>query len=97
MDEIKQDMLRALQARVASQPTKIDNSRLYAGSPMYFYCDLCGHQTDVLPESYACVPKKHCDPCLELKKEHPQVSEKTLLEMAINMPPVREPLPHERR
>lgn len=88
MTDIKQDMLRELQTRIATQPKQINNNALYAGSPMYFYCTMCGHLSDKLPESYTCVPKKHCAACLELKKAHPDVSEATLVEMAVHMPPV---------
>ena len=42
---------------------QVDNSSLYAGSPMYYYCKFCGVQTDVLPESHFCAPKRICDPC----------------------------------
>ncbi len=42
---------------------RIDNGRLPAGAPMYFYCRKCGDSTDVLPESYLCTPKTICDPC----------------------------------
>lgn len=42
---------------------KIDNSKLYAGSPMYYYCKHCGVQTEVLPESHVSRPKTVCTPC----------------------------------
>ena len=31
---------------------KIDNSSLYAGSPMYFYCMYCEILVETLPENY---------------------------------------------
>jgi len=46
-----------------SKEAKIDNSSLYAGSPMYFYCKFCDAQTDVLPECYIGKPKQICTPC----------------------------------
>lgn len=88
MTEINQFLLRGLQMRIASQPTKVNNNAQYAGSPMWFYCDMCGHLSDKLPESYACVPKKHCAPCLEVKAAHPGVSERTLVDMATYLPPL---------
>lgn len=59
----KEEALRDLEERKANPPTKIDNSSLYAGSPMYFYCVLC-EGAIVLPEDFTCeVPKlcKHCE------------------------------------
>lgn len=47
---------------------QIDNSSLYAGSPMYFYCRGCGVQTDCLPESYLSTPKKICNECKPLEE-----------------------------
>ncbi|MEK9151964.1 MAG: hypothetical protein AAB692_01210 [Patescibacteria group bacterium] len=46
---------------------KIDNSRLHAGSPMYFYCISCDGLSDVLPESYLTPPKQCCKECQALK------------------------------
>lgn len=46
-----------------SKVEKIDNSRLPAGTSMYFYCVSCGGPADVLPESYVRQPKKLCDEC----------------------------------
>jgi NAD-dependent SIR2 family protein deacetylase len=45
---------------------KIDNSSLPAGSPMYFYCHMCGQLAEVLPEDFTSKPKKHCDECQKL-------------------------------
>lgn len=47
---------------------KIDNSRLYAGSPMYYYCKFCGDHTQTLPESHRERPKTVCDPCKPLRE-----------------------------
>lgn len=47
---------------------KIDNSTLYAGSPMYFYCKTCGGLADTVPENYFInLPKQLCDECQALK------------------------------
>jgi hypothetical protein len=86
MTEVEAKLLRELQDRIQNCPKQVNNSSLYAGSPMFFYCQLCGHESDRLPESYTCMPKKHCAKCLELKEAHPGVSEQTLREMAIHMP-----------
>jgi len=59
--------LEALKKRKENPPKKIDNAALHAGSPMYFYCVSCGHQSDVLPESYTGYPKKLCPECEALK------------------------------
>jgi hypothetical protein len=46
---------------------QIDNGRLWAGSPMYFYCKYCGQNTDVLPENYFLSTPRHiCDECTSL-------------------------------
>lgn len=42
---------------------KIDNSSLYAGSPMYFYCRGCTVHHATLPESYITPAPKYCDSC----------------------------------
>lgn len=59
--------LKDLAKRKKRQPKHINNADLYAGSPMYFYCVECGHESDVLPESYTCRPKQLCVKCQELK------------------------------
>jgi hypothetical protein len=63
----KKFALAVLRARRANKPDRIDNSSLYAGSPMYFYCISCGHLADELPEGYMSGPKKLCDECQALK------------------------------
>ncbi len=64
----KEFALNALKERreANAKIERIDNSKLYAGSPMYFYCHTCGALADVLPESYTGRPKHHCDECLAL-------------------------------
>ncbi len=42
---------------------QIDNGKLVAGSPMYFYCRFCGIPTDTLPECYTSAPVTLCRPC----------------------------------
>ncbi len=42
---------------------KIDNGRLYAGSPMYYYCHGCDDLVATLPESHLSCPPSHCVPC----------------------------------
>jgi len=64
----KEKALAALEKRKASKPEKINNASLYAGSPMYFYCRVCGHTSDVLPESFLGTPKRLCDECAYLKE-----------------------------
>ncbi len=46
---------------------RIDNEKLYAGSPMYFYCRSCGAEFSV-PENYTSRPYD-CDACIELKEK----------------------------
>lgn len=59
--------LAKLAARRANQPRQINNAGLPAGSPMYFYCVSCGHESDVLPESYVMPPKRLCSECQALQ------------------------------
>jgi hypothetical protein len=59
--------LEALRKRRANQPKRIDNSSLYAGSPMYYYCKSCGHLADCLPESHWGPPAQLCGECEALK------------------------------
>lgn len=74
--------LQRLADRIANQPKQIDNASLYAGSPMYFYCKLCGHLADKLPESYISPPKKYCTDCKQLKDANHEVTDATLVELA---------------
>ncbi len=46
-----------------AQKERIDNSSLYAGSPMYYYCKFCGEHTETLPECHTQAPRVVCDPC----------------------------------
>lgn len=49
---------------------QIDNARLQAGSPMYYYCHSCGVQTAVKPEGwYENPPPKNCPDCKPLVDE----------------------------
>jgi hypothetical protein len=63
----KAEALAALAIRKKHQPKRIDNTSLYAGSPMYFYCRVCRHQSDCLPENYLTTPRKLCGACQDLK------------------------------
>ena len=63
----KEKAFAAFQERLANPPTPIDNASLYAGSPMYFYCILCGGISDILSEDYMGSPRKICADCQELK------------------------------
>ena len=66
----KEFALKALEKRREGNAgkEKIDNSRLRAGSLMYFYCISCGDLADTLPEGYfLSTPKKLCDECRALK------------------------------
>lgn len=76
--------LQRLLERIQSKPEQIDNSRLRAGSPMYFYCRLCGHLSDTKPESYSDRPKTHCAECRDLK-EASGLTDATLLHEAAGM------------
>lgn len=64
----KKDALKALAKRrkQSQEEGHIDDTKLYAGSPMHFYCKYCGVITEVLPELYTCIPKTVCDACQTL-------------------------------
>ena len=50
--------------RRASAPEHIDNASLIAGSPMYYYCQACGHLVVELPEDWwRNPPSTLCDWC----------------------------------
>lgn len=55
----------ATRRRINKNRKKVDNSSLYAGSPMYFYCLTCEAEI-VVPESYLTRPKL-CQECEALK------------------------------
>ncbi len=63
----KESALIALAERKSNPPEQIDNSSLYAGSPMFFYCKIC-EGTIVLPESFTCAVPKLCVECNFLKE-----------------------------
>ncbi|HSX39903.1 MAG TPA: hypothetical protein VLI92_04930 [Candidatus Saccharimonadales bacterium] len=63
----KETRLQALEERKANKPDQIDNSALYAGSPMYYYCISCGHLSDKLREDWTLPPNKLCPECQALK------------------------------
>lgn len=68
-DAGKGEALAALEARRAANKllVRIDNTKLYAGDPMYFYCPGCGAEI-VVPEDYLDKPD-HCPECTLLKKK----------------------------
>lgn len=70
--------LAVLAKRIKKCPAQMNNSALYAGSPMYFYCRICGHESDCLPESYSSSPKCYCAPCQELKDAYPKLTDSTI-------------------
>ncbi len=78
--------LEALKHRLEHKPEKIDDSRLPAGSSMHFYCRICEHLSDVLPESYWGSPAKYCGPCKELKTAYPKLTDATIREEAMQWP-----------
>lgn len=46
---------------------KVNNSDLYAGSPMFYYCKSCNKEI-VLPETHACPAPPLCKECEALKE-----------------------------
>jgi hypothetical protein len=68
MADAKDPRLDELQARREfNEGKQIDNSTLYAGSPMYYYCQTCGAHVSTKPEGWwQDPPPKHCAPCKDL-------------------------------
>lgn len=64
-EELHNTTLAALEHRQANRPERIRNDTLPlpAGSPMYFYCRVCGHESDVMPENYTSNPRSVCTEC----------------------------------
>lgn len=52
---------------VADKQPRVDNSRLYAGSPMFYYCKSCGTLVAVLPETHVERPPQLCHGCRFLR------------------------------
>ena len=68
-DRGKEKAIAALKKRIASKPEKIDNGKLPAGSPMYFYCRICDNLSDTKPENYTDQPKDMCAECKALENK----------------------------
>jgi hypothetical protein len=65
----KAEVEAALAERRASAPEKIRNEDLPAGSPIYYYCKSCGHQTAILAEGWIYnPPPKYCDFCTLIRE-----------------------------
>jgi hypothetical protein len=58
-----QVLFQQFEERRLNQPVRIDNSKLYAGSNMHYYCQACGHKSQELPETHAETPKAFCSDC----------------------------------
>lgn len=63
----KEKAMKALEKRQANPPERVDNASLHAGSPMYYYCRLCGHLAATLSESHWGAPPKLCSDCQHMK------------------------------
>jgi hypothetical protein len=72
-----------LARRLNNPPKRVNNASLYAGSPMYFYCELCAHLAATLPENYTTKPPKYCKECGDLKAAFPGMTDATLAARAI--------------
>lgn len=61
LDVAKASFIRRYQENHGKE---IDNSKLYAGSPMYYYCNGCCVHVATLPEGwFMSGPPKYCDAC----------------------------------
>lgn len=50
-------------SKESAENRAFSNSRLPAGSPMYYSCKHCGEHTETLPEGHMSRPKTVCDAC----------------------------------
>lgn len=65
----REEAEKALAERKANAPEQVNNASLPAGSPMYYYCRMCGHQTAVKPEGwFDSPPPKYCEFCTALRE-----------------------------
>ena len=65
LTETQQTMLAGLKRRrkEAEGIEQVNNASLFAGSPMYYYCKLCGLLAAKLPETHWGPAPRHCEPC----------------------------------
>lgn len=63
----KEHALAQLAWRRENKPEPINNAKLYAGSPMYYYCKSCGHLAAELSESHLFPAPPLCKECQALK------------------------------
>jgi hypothetical protein len=55
--------------KASKKEKRIDNSSLYAGSPMYYYCYDCGVFITSLSEGHSGRAPSRCSGCERLEKE----------------------------
>lgn len=62
-------LVKVAERKKRNAPKKIDNARLPAGSPMYYYCHGCDTLLVVKPEDWVDdPPPKLCGECASLKE-----------------------------
>lgn len=62
-------LVKVAERKKRNAPKKIDNARLPAGSPMYYYCRACDALVATKPENwYRNPPPKYCEDCKPLKE-----------------------------
>jgi len=58
--------IEGLKQRKLHRPKRKNNDNLPAGSPIYFYCEICGWESDRVKEDYDPLfyrPNRTCDDC----------------------------------
>jgi len=71
-EKMREVALEGLEVRKAKAKElgQVNNSDLYAGSPMYYYCQHCGLESDRLPEDwFVGKPRRICSECKGMKDE----------------------------
>ncbi len=63
-----EERLTKQKERQAHRPDQIDNSRLYAGSAMFYYCRTCGAPSAKLNESHSEPAPRFCSECTSLDR-----------------------------
>lgn len=69
-EQVRTAALRCLAERKAHQPHhKLKNDALRAGSPMFYYCEICGWLAAIMHEEHVAPVPKFCYDCDWMKEQ----------------------------
>jgi hypothetical protein len=63
----QESAISALEIRRSDRPKQKDNASLHAGSMMYYYCRMCGHESDVRGEGDFSPVRHYCNSCEKMR------------------------------